>query len=267
MARRKIPGHAMTSHHFDAIAFVEDFSPRELQLLFPQAQGTSFEVRQELGEGELFAYAFGAVVFRDVPKELREAELARLLGLLPGLKAEVVREDFLVQEEPEAAIGLRDGLLRVDRLTRSRGGVVALTVAQSAAMEYYEGIVEHATAGLGVWVDRLERSGTITIRIRALHRFIAEAIRTRTEVLGVLHLLDRPDAVWDDPGLALIYNDLRAEFDLGERYAALQAKLEALKDSLVLILDVARDRRLVILEVTIVLLILFEIVLGLLQIL
>jgi uncharacterized Rmd1/YagE family protein len=255
----------MTSHHFDAIAFVEDFSPRELQLLFPRAQGTTFEVRQELGGGELFAFAFGAVVFRDVPKELRETELARLRGALPGLKAEVVREDFLVQEEQDAAIGLRDGLLRVDRLTPGRSGVVALTVAQSAAMEYYEGIVEHASAGLGVWVDHLERRGTITIRTRALHRFIAEAIRTRTEVLGVLHLLDRPDAVWDDPGLGRIYSDLRAEFDLGERYAALEAKLEALKDSLVLILDVARDRRLLLLEVAIVLLFLLEIVLGLLR--
>lgn len=217
------------------------------------------------GGGEVFAFAFGAVVFRDVPKELREVELARLRGLRPSLKAEVVREDYLVLEEPESAIGLRDGMLHVDRLTAGRSGVVALTVAQSAAMEYYESVVEQTSASLGTWIDHLERHGTITIRTRALHRFIAESIRTRSEVLGVLHLLDRPDAVWEDPGLGQIYNDLRGEFDLGERYDALEAKLQAFQDALVLILDVARDRRLVLLEVAILVLIGFEIVLGLLR--
>jgi uncharacterized Rmd1/YagE family protein len=33
----------------------------------------------------------------------------------------------------------------------------------------------------------------------------------------VEHLLDKPDAAWDDPAMDAIYEDLRDEFDLGDR--------------------------------------------------
>jgi uncharacterized Rmd1/YagE family protein len=78
-------------------------------------------------------------------------------------------------------------------------------------------------------------------------------------VLSVLHLLDKPDATWDDPAMDLIYADLRAEFDLGDRYQALESKLRSAHEALQLVLEVARDRRLFVLEVAIVLLILVEV--------
>jgi uncharacterized Rmd1/YagE family protein len=62
-----------------------------------------------------------------------------------------------------------------------------------------------------------------------------------------------------------IYDELRAEFDLVDRYQAMETKLRTMQESLELILDVARDRRLVSLEVTIVILIGFEILLGFLR--
>ena len=49
-----------------------------------------------------------------------------------------------------------------------------------------------------------------------------------------------------------IYDELRAEFDLVDRYQALELKLRSVQEALELVLDVARDRRLVLLEVAIV---------------
>ena len=57
--------------------------------------------------------------------------------------------------------------------------------------------------------------------------------------------------------------ELRAEFDLSDRYQALELKLRSVQEALELVLEVARDRRLVLLEGAIVLLIVFEIVLAL----
>ena len=59
----------------------------------------------------------------------------------------------------------------------------------------------------------------------------------------MLHLLDKPEAAWEDPAMDRIYEDLRAEFDLAARYEALEAKLQTIQEALVLALDVARDRR------------------------
>ncbi len=76
---------------------------------------------------------------------------------------------------------------------------------------------------------------------------------------------NKPDAVWDDPAMDRIYADLRGEFDLTDRYGALEMKLRGVQEALELVLDVARDRRLVLLEVAIVLLIVMELALSLLR--
>jgi uncharacterized Rmd1/YagE family protein len=132
-------------------------------------------------------------------------------------------------------------------------------------MEYYEKLLVDMYDHTARLVQRLERTGTVTYRVRTLHRFIGHAVATRTEVLSVLHLLDKPDATWDDPEMDRIYDELRAEFDLLDRFHALEAKLKGLQEALELVLDVARDRRLYTLEAAIVILIVFEIVLSLVR--
>jgi len=254
---------AGTTHQFTAIAFEENLSLRDLAPAFPGARLGHRELYVPADGGEIFLYPFGAVVFHNVPPERREAELAQLHRVRPGLTTQVVRESFTVREEPGARVDILEGTLVVDQLTPGRAAVVALIVAQSAAMEYYERIVEKLFTRTDRLVEPLERRGTVPLRTRELHRFIGEAIGTRAEVISVLSLLDKPDATWDDPALDRIYDDLRAEFDLVDRYSALTQKLQGVQESLELVLDVARDRRMWLLEAAIFLLIALEVVLGL----
>lgn len=251
------------AHHFRAVAFVENFNLKALASAFQESQWTPRELYVPLpGGGELSLYPFGAAVFQDAPPEAEERELGTLRRALPGLTAEVVREEFVVVEAA-GTHELQEGVLRIDRLTPGRARIVALTVAQSAAMEYYEGIVERLAARTHALVGLLESRGTVPIRMKPHHRFIGEAIVTRTEVLGVLHLLDKPDEVWDDPVMDRLYADLRSQFDLADRYEAMESKLRAVQEALELVVDVARDRRMFLLEVAIVVLILVELVAAL----
>lgn len=253
-------------HQFYAVAFEENLSLRQIAPIFPQARISAHQLFMPMQpEGGIYVYPFGAVVAYDLPPERREAELARLFQMGPKLTTQVIREDYSVLEDPALAIGLSDGALKVDRFTAARAGIVALTVAQSAAMEYYERIVERLLARAGEFVERLERRGSVPFRTRPLHRFIGEAIATRGEVLAVLHLLDKPDEAWDDSAMDRIYNDLRAEFDLVDRYHALELKLRSVQESLELLAEVGRDRHLLLLEVIIVLLILLEVALALIR--
>lgn len=250
-------------HIFHAVAFVENLSLKELAVAFPGARRSPYELAMPLGASSAaFVYPFGAMVFQNVSSEARADLLRRLNTARPGLTTAVKQEEFTVREDLTNAPGVEGGDLLIDRFTPARAGVVALIVGQSASMEYYENIVEQMFARTGLLVDRLEKSGTVSLRTRLLHRFIGEAVSTRSEVLSVLHLLDKPDATWDDPVMNEIYSDLRAEFDLLDRYGALESKLRSVQEGLELVLDVARDRRLVLLESTVVLLIVLEVVLG-----
>jgi uncharacterized Rmd1/YagE family protein len=254
-------------HTFHALAFVENFSLRDLALRYPEAKRTHHRLWfPAISGGTVFMFPSGAVVFHDMGQPAREAEIARLRRALPGLSdAQVLTEEFSVREVAGARPDIVGGELVVDELSFERAGVVALSIAQSAAMEYYERIVDQMFTETDRLVDNLEKVGTMPIFTRKLHRFIGAAIGTRSEVLSVLHLFDKPDAAWDDPGAEKIYEQLRAEFDLVDRHQALELKLRSVQDALELVTDVARDKRLVWLEVSIGLLILVEIGLNLIR--
>jgi required for meiotic nuclear division protein 1 len=252
----------MKLHSYVAVAFAENFSLKELAAAFPEARRSVRELRYSLpGGGQVFLHPFGAAVFLDVGAEERERELVRLRTVVPALTAQVIREELTVREASDQRVGVADGVLTLDALTEPRSAIVALTVAQSAAMEYYERIVDQMFVRTGSLVERLERRGSVSVRTRPLHQFIGEAIATRSEVFTVLSLLDKPDETWDDPAMDRIYVDLRSEFDLVDRYGALELKLRSVQEALELILGVARERRLVILEVAVVLLIALEMIL------
>lgn len=225
-----------------------------LELYIPVAPG-----------GGAYIYPFGAVASHDVTPEQREAILRRLREAVPKLTTQVVREEYTVSEDPKFQTRIVEGGLHLDKLTSGRAAVVALTIAQSAAMEYYERIVDDMFLRTAKFVERLELSGRVPLRTRLLHRFIGQAITTRTEVLSVLHLLDKPEATWEDPAMDRIYSDLRAEFDLADRYAALELKLRSIQEALELLVGVARDRQLLLLEITVVVLILLELVVAIVQ--
>jgi uncharacterized Rmd1/YagE family protein len=250
-------------HTFHALAFVENFSLKELAAHYTEAKRIHHQLWfPAVTGGVVYMFASGAVVFQDVGQAGREAEVLRLRRALPKLSdAQVLSEEFAVREVQAARPDIEGGVLVLDQLTFERAGVVALSIAQSAAMEYYERIVDQMFGETDRLVERLEKAGTMPVFTRRLHRFIGAAIGTRSEVLSVLHLFDKPDAAWDDPVAEKIYEELRAEFDLVDRHQALELKLRSVQDALELVTDVARDKRLVWLEASIVLLIVLEIAL------
>lgn len=252
------------THTFYAVAFAENLSLRDLAELYADSRRTQHELRFDVeGGGCVFLFPFGAMVFMDVDVDARERELARLRRQQPALAlAVVIDEEFTVSIYPDRPPRVVDGALELDHMSPERERIIALTVAQSAAMEYYENLTDQLFERTSQLVQPLELKGTTAWRTRPLHRFIGSALVARQEVISVLHLLDKPDETWEDPGIDRIYDRLRAEFDLVDRYRSLEIKLGSIQESLELVLDVVRDRRLVLLEAAIVLLIVFEIVLS-----
>lgn len=252
-------------HTFHALAFVENFSLKELTPFYPEAKRVhQYLVYPAAAGGTVFIYSFGAVVFHNMGQAGRESELWRLRQTpMNTTDAQVISDEFTVREVSGARPEAGDSSLVVDELNPERASMVALTVAQSVAMEYYERIVDQMFADTDRYGQQLETSGSLPIfYTRRLHRFIGQAITTRSEVLSVLHLLDKPDVVWDDPGAERIYEEMRSDLDLVDRYQALEQKLQSVQEALSLVTEVVRDRRLFLLEAAIVALIVFEIILS-----
>jgi uncharacterized Rmd1/YagE family protein len=212
--------------------------------------------------GKIFAFYFGALTFWNVDQKDRASELRRFFPGLQDGEFATIREDFIAYEDPLITPKVEFSYLLIDRMDVKRAEVIATTVAQSAIMEHYENVVQEVWRNLDLIVNRLRTTGTISPFPGTLHRKIGSAVAMRSVVVRVLHLLDRPDLIWEDKTMDALFNDLRANFDLPERFQALEYKLNLIQETLSILLDTSRDRRAYWLEVTIVILISTEIMLA-----
>lgn len=252
------------THSYIAVAFVENLDTKLLATHYPAGRSAPHELRvADPGGGEFFLFDFGAMVFRDIDAARRDEEIGRLRAHVAVLRMQIVNEEFLVLEGSGRPVGINEGRLHLDQLTGARSGVIALTLAQSVAMESHERLVDQLARRSSEVIANLKRTGRLGVRGAVLNRFTGEALSVRTEVTSVLHLLDKPDATWDDPTMDRIYDGLRDEFDLRERFLALQTSLDNVVGALQFLTDIVRDRRMLILEISIVGLFVLEILMSL----
>lgn len=260
----------MRQHTFTAHSFTHQFPINTVSKLFdarPTSTDPTTAVFQAVGDNAgVFIYHFGALTFWNCDAAYISAQLEKVKQIEPdGSPETYASEYYSVEETPNAKPLVKFHSLVIDELTRERAEVVALTLAQSAAMELYERKVDQTWAKVNNLVDSLRKRGRVSPSPRRFHRLIADAVVARSSVVGVLHLLDRPDLIWEDPTMDSVYADLRTSFDLDERFRALQYKLENVQDSLEIIIDIARDGRLFLLEAAIVALILIDIILTIIK--
>jgi len=87
----------------------------------------------------------------------------------------------------------------------------------------------------------------------------------KNRVSGRVAVAEKPDAVWDRPDLERLYARLQDEYELKERAEALSRKLSVISDTAEMLTDMIDTKRSLRLEFLIVLLILFEIVITVYQ--
>jgi uncharacterized Rmd1/YagE family protein len=100
---------------------------------------------------------------------------------------------------------------------------------------------------------------------RDLVRTIGGAILAEHSLVARAELLEKPDLLWDNAELDRMYGRLEDEYELRERYLALDTKLGVISRAAQTMLELAQTKRSLHVEYYIVALILFEIVLGILE--
>lgn len=251
------------THSLRSYAFSQSIDMVELARKYTSSQSSidpKASLSSKVGEdGHVFIFNHGSVVFWNVPAEVQSEQLNQLLVLEPVPTLKPISDTFIVVEQP-GPVQMEFNRLIIDHLSLDRMEVIASTLAQSTSMEYYESLVEEAWKQVDEMLGAMRHRGTNNWFIAPINRRIAEALTLRSSVVRVLHLLDKPDLVWEDKIMDEIYGDLRAMFDLPERFQALEYKLQLIQQTLEVLVESMRDRRLYWLELTIVLLILFEII-------
>jgi required for meiotic nuclear division protein 1 len=254
-----------------AYGFATTFKMRDLAPCFAGAKirQAKTQIVAEYGPDRLaIGFDFGAIIFINVPGEERTRAIGTILQRVATDEPHPpLEEDFLIDVRDNAP---PQGEVRFDRvavpaLDPPTVDVIAILLAQSVAIDYYEEDLQEILAGLARRTDHMARTGRILGSTREITRFVGSSISTKNQIIAALSLLDKPIVTWESESLDRLYRDLRTMLEIEDRYESLADKLRTIQETFELFLDLIATRRAQIMEMTIILLIALEIVMALAQ--
>ena len=253
-----------------AYSFASTLAPKDLASVLDKVaksiRSTKTQVVAECAERDgatawIVGYDFGAVVFAGVDDATREAVLDAVLKRVGPEPHPPIQEQVLIEVAGDEKPAVRFDRVVVREIDRRVVELVSLVAAQSAAMEYYEEDVDQVFGRLQKASANLAETGKLSARTRELLRFIGSGMSTHNQVVFTLSLLDTPQLAWEDETLDRIYGGLRTQFEIADRFRALDLKLRMIQESFSLFVELAQERRNYWLEFTVMVLVAVEVVL------
>ena len=223
-----------------------------------------FPLTLEAGRaGRAVVFRYGAVVFFNVEAIEENTFLAGLHPLIQRPATDPIIEDAELSLSTEGREGIEGGRIFVPDFSLPTLQVVAEVLARSVVLERFEGRVgatfetlQPMAAGLG--------SGRLTrVNYRNLLKRLGDVLLDQQEMVGRIAVTDKPDVLWDHPELERLYARLDDEFEIPDRFEAVEAKLNLIGRTIQTSIDLVQNRRSMRVEWYIVILIVAEIVLTL----
>ncbi|MDH3318306.1 MAG: RMD1 family protein [Betaproteobacteria bacterium] len=213
------------------------------------------------GLAVLFRYGV-AVLFAASPED--ERDLRARLALPDEQRARSPEvEELEVRVDASRPEGLQEGALVLQSASLERLQLVAEALSKSVVLAHYEARLAADFDRIEPLALTLEREGRIGGRTREHLKRIGALLLIESRMVGRAEVGDKPELLWDHPRLEGLNALLEDEFEIRERLAALDRKLELIARTERTLVDLMGARHALRVEWYIVALIAFEIALTL----
>lgn len=220
---------------------------------------------QVRGGGLAILFRYGAVVFFDVQPLEEDEFLRQLKPRITQTSVEREQEQLTLRIDPEAKEVFEGTTVLIKDFSEERLQIVADVLAKSVVLARYEAVVSQQFDRIEPLAANLENQGNWRQEARELLRHLGSSLLMEHQMVGRVQVDDTPDILWDRPDLERFFARLRDEFEIPERFTALNRKLELISRTVETVLDLLQTSRSYRVEWYIVLLIIFEIVLTFIQ--
>jgi required for meiotic nuclear division protein 1 len=214
----------------------------------------------ERGCAMLFKY--GAVVLFGVSADEEQKLLQELQLRDPLARPETETVELRIDGDHARGPRIEDGVIFVPDANVPRLQVIAEALAKSVVLAHYENTIAAVFDRIEPLAQNLNDHGRGG-RVRELLQHIGDALLSEHRMVGRVEVREKPDALWDHAELEQFYPRLDREYELRDRAAALERKLDLVSRTARTALDLVQQRSFLRVEWYIVALIMFEILLTL----
>lgn len=208
-------------------------------------------------------FRYAAVVFFNVEPPEERIFLDGLRPLIQRPAANPMVEEIELSLSDSGREGMEGNTLFVPEFTLPTLQVVAEVLARSVVLERFEGRVGTTFETLQPMAADFGSGRLSRANYRNLIKHLGDVLLDRQEMVGRVAVSDKPDALWERPDLERLYARITEEFEIDDRFEAVEAKLDLIGRTIQTSIDLVQARRSLRVEWYIVILIVFEIALTL----
>lgn len=212
----------------------------------------------------MMVFQYGSVVLFNVSEHEADGYLKVVEKHASGLLPEMRKDDYAVVEKPTLDVWMQGGLDYIMLKNLSIDGIrtIGSVLGQSIALDYYIRQVDGMVAEFTDINRGMEKTGTFTMQRKKLFQLVGKANSNMADVILKLGLFERTDIAWRNANYAQIWEYLREEYELSQRFGNLDFKLKFVEHNIRFLQEILENRKSVFLEWLIIVLIGVEILLS-----
>lgn len=216
----------------------------------------------------MVVFQYGSAVLFNVEDHEVESYLDIIRRHASGLLLETRKDDYVVKEKPLLMEEMQGGpdyiVLRNFDIDSIR--TISSVLGQSIALDYFvsqvDGMVEEFTD-----INRvMEKTGTFTMDRKKLFQLVGKANSNLADVILRVGIFDRSEIAWREAKYAQIYEYLREEYEVTQRFGNLDYKLKFVEHNIHFLQEALQNRKSDLLEWCIIVLLSIENFIGIYEI-
>ncbi|KAK9283667.1 hypothetical protein L1049_011919 [Liquidambar formosana] len=212
----------------------------------------------------MVVFQYGSIVLFNVRDHEIDGYLKIVEKHASGLLPEMRKDEYEVIEKPTLNTWMQGGLdyIMLQYLNTDGIRTIGSVLGQSIALDYYVRQVDGMVAEFTDINRGMEKTGTFTMERKKLFQLVGKANSNLADVILKLGLFERSDIAWKDAKYAQIWEYLRDEFELTQRFASLDFKLKFVEHNIRFLQEILQNRKSDFLEWLIIILIGAEILIS-----
>ncbi|KAK1270600.1 hypothetical protein QJS04_geneDACA023494 [Acorus gramineus] len=212
----------------------------------------------------MVVFQYGSVVLFNVSDHEVDGYLKIVEKHASGLLPEMRKDDYAVVEKPTLETWMQAGLDYIMLKSLNIDGIrtIGSVLGQSIALDYYIRQVDGMVAEFTDINRGMEKTGTFTMKRKKLFQLVGKANSNLADVILKLGLFERSDIAWRNANYAQIWEYLRDEYELTQRFGSLDFKLKFVEHNIRFLQEILQNRKSDFLEWLIIVLISVEILIS-----
>jgi uncharacterized Rmd1/YagE family protein len=218
----------------------------------------------KLGEGGIAAiFRYGAIVLFNHSADEKARLLQAISAHSSGFGEYGGDEVTVVEVDPDEQEGPSGQAIKIKNADRLRLQLIAEVMAKATMLSFQERQAARDFDRSEPLARDLAEDGKFSAKPSELLKAVGSMLLAESRLNGRAGVLDRPDLLWDNPGLSGLYARLEGDYELEDRAITLERKLTTLSHTAETLVETMRYHSSHRLEIAILLLIFVELCLAL----